>query len=368
MFGARIPGLICVLVLCGILVAGLTPFRRPLNAVTWLGNEDGLRFGRYGTVWSSGQFHAAGAPNETSCSLEIWAQPAFASASSTILTFYAPGNPMQLSVHQYHSLVILKRENHDDLRRTQIIGVADVFHPAKPVFLTVTAGPQKTSIYVDGTLARSFPLFRMGNDCAGQLLIGTSPITDDSWPGDLRGLAIYDRDLTAEEALRHFQTWTTQGRPEISENVSPARVYLFDERSGNVAHDAARSGIDLYIPKRFSLLHQKFLEPFWQEFRPRRSYFMDILVNVAGFIPLGFVFFAYWSSVRPIKHPAIATVALGLAVSLTIEVLQSYLPTRDSGTTDLITNTFGTFIGVRLWSLKIFRGLLAKIGSVTAPR
>jgi VanZ like protein len=58
------------------------------------------------------------------------------------------------------------------------------------------------------------------------------------------------------------------------------------------------------------------------------------------------------SSVRPIKHAVLTTVLLGFTVSLTIEILQSYLPTRGSGTTDLITNTFGTFIGVKLYASK----------------
>jgi VanZ like family/Concanavalin A-like lectin/glucanases superfamily len=356
----RIPGLICVFVLVGILVAGLAPFGRPRNAVTWLGSENGVRFGRHGTIWSSGEFVAADGQGEASCSLEIWLQPDSTIASSTVLAFYKPQDPLQFVLQQYHGLLILSRQIPEDQNRTQIIGTDGVFRRIEPVFITITSGAEKSSMYVDGNLARSFPGIRIGKECTGQLVLGTSPLGESDWYGQLKGLAFYQQELTPAEVLRHYQTWTSQGRPELSGNERAIGVYLFNEGSGNVVHNDVRPGIDLYIPPRFALLHQQFLEPFWQEFRPGPGYWKDILVNIAGFIPLGFFFCAYWSAVRPIKHPNLTTVVFGFAVSLTIEVLQSYLPTRDSGTTDLITNTLGTFLGVRLYAWKTVRALLAR--------
>jgi VanZ family protein len=359
--GARIPGLLCWLVLGGILMAGLWPFRRPLNGVTWLENEDGLRLVGRATLWSSGSFQASGQPDEESRSLELWLQPGLTRASSTIISFSSSQDPRQLSAYQYRSLFILKREIQGDQHRNATIGIEGVLRQSKPVFITVTSGPRQTAIYVDGALNRTFPQVRLGQDFTGQLVVGTSPVDDVSWSGQLRGLAIYGRELTVAQALKHYETWTTEGRPALSDDERAMALYLFNEHAGNVVHNAIPGGVDLYIPKRYALAHQRFLRPFWNEYKPRWSYFADVLVNIAGLIPLGFVFCAYWSSVRPTKHPVLVATLLGLAVSLTIEVLQSYLPTRDSGTTDLITNTLGTFLGARLYGLKVARDLYAKI-------
>jgi glycopeptide antibiotics resistance protein len=131
-------------------------------------------------------------------------------------------------------------------------------------------------------------------------------------------------------------------------------LYLFNEGSGDIVRNQADSATDLIIPEHFFVLHEPFLERPWNEYFPGWSYWKDIGINIAGFIPLGFIFFAYFSLVRSIEHPATVTIAFGFAVSLTIEVLQAFLPTRNSGTTDLITNTFGTVLGVTLctWSMK----------------
>ena len=75
-----------------------------------------------------------------------------------------------------------------------------------------------------------------------------------------------------------------------------------------------------------------------------------LLINIIGFVPLGLALRAYWTLVRPIQRPALVTTALGLAVSLTIELLQSVIPTRNSGTTDLFTNSLGTYLGFLLYA------------------
>ena len=361
MIRKRVLVLICAAVLCGILIAGLVPFQRPRNGVTWLGNENGLRFGINGTVLSSGTFQVAAGQDDASCSLEIWLEPGLVNGSNTLLSFSTPENPLQLSLRRYRASLELKREISGAQHRSEMIGIENVFHQNKPVFITITSGAKKTSVYIDGALAQSFPRFRFGKDCAGELVIGTSPIGNDSSPGKILGLAIYQRELEPAEVFEHYGSWTSKGRPNLSGNEQATAVYPFNERAGNIVHNALSSGVDLFVPKRFSLLHQPFLEPFWKEFQPTASYWGDILINIIGFIPLGFFFFAYWSTTRPIKHAALTTVVLGFATSLTIEVLQSYLPTRFSGTTDLITNTFGTFVGVRLYASKAGQALLAKV-------
>ena len=96
------------------------------------------------------------------------------------------------------------------------------------------------------------------------------------------------------------------------------------------------------------VVNKIFMEPFWKEFNMSRSYWFAVLKNIVGFLPLGFCFYAY-VSVLQIKRTTLFTVFLGCVVSVTIEILQAYLPTRDSGMTDIITNTLGTWGGVLLY-------------------
>src|SRR5271170_3151786 len=168
----KLPGLLCAAIMGITLAAGLVPFRAPRNAVTWLGHQDGVRFGRYATVFSPGGFPAPTA----SSSIEMWVQPARTSGSSTFLSFSTPQNPLQLGVQQYYSALIVKREIRSDPPRNAVIGIDGVFLKVQPVFLTITSGPQQTAIYVNGVLSGKFPQFSLDDDFTGQLVLGTSPV------------------------------------------------------------------------------------------------------------------------------------------------------------------------------------------------
>jgi hypothetical protein len=345
---AKILGVICACVLLGILVAGLWPFHAPRNQVSWLRQGNGLLFGKYGSIVSASPFKAQALRGDSSCSLEIWLEPSRvdSGAKGVILAFYLPETRVvPFALRQWRGGLVLEHKSQGrSVTKTEIY-VGDVLSDRKPVLVTITSSAAGTAAYADGRLLKSVPDFAISNqDLAGQLVLGNAPTTAYSWSGQLKGLAIYDRALSAAEVSQGFVDRSRQ--PDSAEGQGVVARYLFDEGGGNIVRNRADSETNLLIPERFFVIHPEFLERPWDEFRPGWHYWKNVAVNVAGFIPLGFFFYAYLSQVRNREHPAALTIALGFAVSLTIEVLQAFLPTRDSGMTDLITNTFGTAVGV----------------------
>jgi hypothetical protein len=196
----RLIAITCICVLLVILALGLWPFHAPRNAVAWLKDGNGLRFGDYGTVISSGTFELAGSPNELSCNIEIWLQAALADNEGTILSFYLPNHPPQFSLHQSRTDLTLQSGMGIQPPGTKgaRIYVDDVFRPVRLLFVTITSGMQGTEVYVNGTLVRTAQQFRLGvKDCTGRLILGDSALQQDTWQGEVRGLAIYYSELAA---------------------------------------------------------------------------------------------------------------------------------------------------------------------------
>lgn len=73
----------------------------------------------------------------------------------------------------------------------------------------------------------------------------------------------------------------------------------------------------------------------------------DALGNVFLFVPFGF-FLHLWRRRRPAPSNVFATVLAGALYSVMVESLQLLLDYRTTSINDLITNTAGTYIGMRL--------------------
>ena len=78
---------------------------------------------------------------------------------------------------------------------------------------------------------------------------------------------------------------------------------------------------------------------------------MDITVNILGFLPFGFFLSAWLRLVKNLPAPRAygISILLGFCLSLAIELIQVYLPTRDSSLMDVFSNTMGTAAGVLLF-------------------
>ncbi len=279
-------------------------------------------------------------------------------STNSILAFYSPGGLRQLLLRQYGAFLILQSKvgGRFSRFRSNELDVDVGFRREVPIFLTITSSDAQTAIYVDGVLAGAFPQFILSaEDFAGRLVIGSAPSVDGPWPGQVRGLALYESVLDPAQVLAHYQSWREDGQPRISAGERNIAAYLFDEHSGRVIHNQVKSGADLYVPSRYRIAQPVLLQWPWNEYHPGWSYWTDLLANIAGFVPLGFFFNAYFSSALRWKRAAIITIVAGAAVSLAIEVLQASQPTRTSGMTDLITNSLGTAIGALLYARTLAR-------------
>jgi len=346
-----------------ILIAGLWPFRVPLNDVKWLEGERGLRFGRHGSILSSSPFPTSDSGEASSGTIELWLKPAQIKGRRTILAFEGSGTSrVPLLVQQNGDKLIVQRPNVDDdgTLRTSEFALDGVLNEDKHVFVTIALGARATTVYKDGVLLRtSEPLGRTTRSFTGRLVLGNSPTGSDSWSGEISGLAIYDRELVATRVLEHYQDWVRNCRPAFLQGDQPAALYLFNEHSGNVVHNQVVSTAELIIPQRYFVLRSAFLSPPWRHYHATWSYWEDVGINIVGFIPFGFYWAAYVSTLRSARNVTAATILLGFLISLLIEVLQAYLPTRDSGMNDLITNTLGTSVGALLHRSCLFRSIMS---------
>jgi len=356
-------GGVCALVVLGILVAALWPFDPfPKNEVSWASSGSGLRFGDYGTLFSSGD---AVQPRsaDADCSLEIWLTPALTDDSNVILAYAPRENPEQLRVGQIGDALYIRRQivgGHSVV--APYISISHVFHQGTPILITLTGGKHATLVYIDGKLAVSRTDFGLTpGDFAGPVVVGNSPTGNNSWSGLFQGIAVYGSQLSAQDVAARYQFWSAGDAANLMRAEADA-LYLFREGWGKNIHNLGRSQQpDLWIPDHYRILYPTFLHPFWKDFYINRSRLQDMASNVIAFIPLGFLTCCWFARHGQNRRAFWLAILFGTLLSLSLESLQYFLPMRDSDSMDWLTNTVGTIFGAALGFSELSYNWLGKV-------
>ena len=101
----------------------------------------------------------------------------------------------------------------------------------------------------------------------------------------------------------------------------------------------------LMIPPHFSVPHKPLLASPIEEFDWTPSWRADVIANILGFMPFGFVLCGFFALSRPRPQAILISTLVGGLLSFSVESLQYYIPQRDSSLTDVISNTTGTLLG-----------------------
>jgi VanZ like family/Concanavalin A-like lectin/glucanases superfamily len=342
-------------VLIGILIFGLNPKGYEFsNDVNWVIGQPGIRFGKYGIAYTNSFFDPIGdnpsKPNGFSIELALKPEGYQEKGTNVILVLHNGNDRSQLLIWQYHSWIILMNgDDYDNKRRTRRIAVNIDSKTPTTRFLAVTTGEAGTDVYLDGRFVnrKKDLILKIPNGGKTRLLIGNSVYGKKSWQGDIYGLAFYGYSLTDQDIKRHFMRWFQDKNFSFAKIDKPVALYFFNEKKGITALDHAGGKHPIEIPSRMRIFKKKMLSSEWSGFKPSRSLNEDNILNLLGFVPFGFILAAtlikFGGNLE--KYYFLITVLFCFTVSLIIEILQAWLPSRTSSMPDLIFNTLGALIG-----------------------
>lgn len=324
------------------------------NGATWLKDEPGVRFNNDGLVfaWPFLKQADIDASLEHGFSIDL-------SLKSTdhrrgnfdfILSIHDGKDRDQLLVGQWRShIIMMNGDDYNHKRKHPRISLDKAFQKDKPIFMTITTGKQGTRIYIDGQIAKtdSKLKLRLPSGENARLTLGNSVYGNNSWKGEIHGLALYGRVLTDHEAASHFDQWSAAKSFGFAKAHQPALLYTFEKGQGTHVQDLSGNDIHLEIPQKMRVLQRRILSVSWHNLELNRRLYADVVVNLVGFIPLGLVLFVTLSMYKGQldKQVIVLSVLICFLLSLGIEIAQAWIPSRSSSLHDLVLNTAGGWLG-----------------------
>ena len=193
-----------VVILFGVLFFGLMPkdfyF---LNDVTWITEQPGIRFGRYGIAYTDPikELMKNDDSKTNGFSIEIVLKPAsyHKHGANFILGLHNEKDSDQLLMWQWlSSIIVMNGDDYDHKRKTKRIAVKLASVHSSKRFITITSGTDGTDIYLDGIVVRKKKdlILKIPEGAKTRLILGNSVYGRNGWKGDIYGLAFYRKILS----------------------------------------------------------------------------------------------------------------------------------------------------------------------------
>lgn len=331
---------------------------RSENNVHWLAGH-GLAFDRFGVAYTDGFFPVLdGDSGGGGLTIEMAVRPEFSRYPDLIrfiLLVHGAGDRDQLMIGQWRStLIVMNGNDYGNSLKTPKIYLPLDQYEGMTHLITVVSNGSGTKVFVDGALAeknRALVLKYPHNAGRARMTVGNSLSGKRPWIGTMLGLALYDHDLTDELVQQHYRQWRLNSDFSAFRPDAPRLLYAFNEGKGEKVKNRTGNGMDLIVPAGMTVLQKEILT--WHRWNHLgiKSLAIDSLINLAGFIPLGFLLIATLVRFEGMEDRTGILIAVLIAFffSLAIEIVQVWIPSRDSSMLDLISNTLGSCIGILLY-------------------
>jgi VanZ family protein len=266
----------------------------------------------------------------------------------SILSYGLDYERMNFLVGQWRSGIEL-RLSADHRGRAISFGEQDVFTTGNPTWFAMSYDGAVMVLYQDGkkiAARRTGPLTFNRWNSSYPLVVGSDAWGRSSWKGSIRTIAIFNRALQEQEIL------ALSGKPG---DLAPLICYAYADMDGPSIKDSGTPPpAELFVPHLFVPYQRDFLELPGTRHIKFTGRLMDIIINVAGFVPLGLILSLYYSQGNgSFIRPLIMALIVGASTSLIIESSQAFLASRSSSMLDLVNNMIGSSLGVFFHHLRM---------------
>jgi VanZ family protein len=341
-------------VILAILFFGLRPkWWSADNAVVWLPEKQSLRFEHPAIAYVDDLSPLLSRHDVQQFTITIEFTPATTRKMGfrPLLMIHDGRNHSQLAIWNWGpSLIVMNGDDYSYSKKLPRITARDALVAGESVLVSITSDGRATALFVNGALAAEREGWALTLPASGnkiRLIFGNSVYGRHGWDGEIRSFALHAAALTHEE-VKKFRNTSQQSVPApgiVEEELLLS--YAFREYGNQQITDVSGNNLHVLIPEQIVVLKKEFLSA-PASFKPNHSFYMDVLLNLSGFIVLGAVVYLWLSLALLIsaRRSAITAAVICFLLSLFMETLQTWMPGRDSSLLDLTTNSVGAIIGI----------------------